>query len=286
MDLPAEQLFSMSAFEALKNIRKYRSTYTNLAETDLLRLIQTLEIGAIDYEAALSLDDLVPSTDGMSDTTFLRTCIEVLLKSNPIWIRSVTLGRSKFVQKLERDQSSCFRCARLLDQPAPEDIENWWSTMMSYSRASIDALKSDQGRRAEKMSLEFERRRILELGINGAPIWMSLEDNTVGYDIVSFELGEKEPINLLIEVKSFVSSGSFFLTRNEWRAASKYRDRYQFHIWDMTRQRLYQMSAQEVGLHIPTDAQGGQWEQSTISVPLNHSYCDVSNYFIPSTESL
>jgi hypothetical protein len=277
MEMAPERLFSMSAFEALRNVRTYRSTYINLVRGDLLRLVQALEIGALDYEAALSLDDLVPNTDGMSDTAFLRTCIEALLKSNPIWIRSVSLGRSKFVQKLERDQSSCFRCARLLDQPAPDETESWWASIMAYSRASSDILRADQGRRAEKMSLEFERRRLSELGIDRAPTWMSLEDNTVGYDIVSFDPGQPEPMNLLIEVKSFVSSGEFFLSRNEWRVASKYRDRYQFHIWDMTHKRLYRMSVLEVGPHIPIDAEGGQWEEATVSVPASHPYCDTSD---------
>lgn len=285
MELLTERHFSMSAFEALRNIRKYRSAYAHLDKLEILRLIQAVEIGALDYEAALLLDNFIPNTDGMSDVDFLRNCIKVVLTCNPIWIRSVSLGRAKFVQKLERDQSSCFRCARLMDKPAPDDVEGWWAEIMAYSRANSEAGRADQGRRAEKMSLEFERRRLLGLGIAEAPTWMSLEDNTVGYDIVSYDRGQPEPRNLLIEVKSFITSGEFFLTRNEWHTASKYRDRYQFQIWDMTERRLYRMDVDEVGLHVPTDAEGGQWENATISIPTQHPFYDATEFFVASATS-
>ncbi len=59
-----------------------------------------------------------PGTIEVDDAvTFYRSCVETAVLSNPIWTKMIKLRRQKFVQKLDRDAASCFRCARLLDEP-------------------------------------------------------------------------------------------------------------------------------------------------------------------------
>src|SRR5258708_614499 len=204
MKLSVQRIFSMSAFEALRHLHIYRVAHPNLADDDLIKLVSNLEVGALDYDAARMLDEFVPdSVDHRDPTHFFRACIEAAMSQNDIWVRSITLGRKKFIQKLDRDEVSCFRCARLLDDPPSIETVSWWDRLQSTGRQISESATMERARDAERLSLTFESRRWPKLGINKMPVWMSIEDNTVGYDILSFDLGEVEPIARLIEVKSF-----------------------------------------------------------------------------------
>ncbi|SHH07030.1 DUF3883 domain-containing protein [Bradyrhizobium erythrophlei] len=260
-----QRMFSMSAFEALKHLRSYRKAHPQLTDTDLIALTTRMEIGALDYDAAAMLDLLIPEASEIDHPVrFLRACIEAALVQNPIWSRLVTLGRQKFIQKISRDEVSCFRCAQLLDEPPSEETVAWWDRIQSNGRTISAASAMDQARRAERLSLAFETERLKILGISRAPTWMAIEDNTVGYDILSFDAGEAEPISRLIEVKSFRGSGRFYVTRNEWRTALKFGPRYVFHIWDMDRNKLHERTVSELMPQIPTDGDGGEWNNAIL----------------------
>ncbi len=95
---------------------------------------------------------------------------------------------------------------------------------------------------------------------------MSIEDNTVGYDILSFDLGNFEPIAKLIEVKSFLGQRRFYITRNEWNTAIKYGSSYVFHIWDMEAAIFHEKTVQQILSQIPSDGQGGRWSEAIIQL--------------------
>ena len=89
---------------------------------------------------------------------------------------------------------------------------------------------------------------------------MSIEDNTAGYDIQSFDPGTEGPVARLIEVKSTIASPlRFWLTRNEWETAKKFGAAYSFHIWDLQGPQLHERTANEILPHIPTDNERGRW---------------------------
>jgi hypothetical protein len=265
MQQSVQSIFSMSAFEGLRHLRRHRVAYPNLSETDLISLSSRVEIGGFDYEAATALDPLVPdSTDIENPVKFFQSCIEAAISQNLIWTKSATLGRQKFIQKLNRDEVSCFRCARLLDDPPSDDIVAWWDRLQSESRAASSVSKTDQGRYAEKLSIAFEIERLKGLGIDKRPVWMAVEDNTVGYDILSFDVGPAQPISRLIEVKSFTGSPRFFVTRNEWMTALKFSRRYVFHIWEINREELHERTVEQLRPQIPTDGEGGQWQDAVL----------------------
>lgn len=255
----------MSAFEALRTIRRYRPSFPSLNLDQLLSLIARVEIGALDYDAASALDLITKDTDTANATQFFRACLEGVITENEVWIRTASLGRQKFVQKLDRDQASCFRCAGLLDEPPSPETVAWWDALQSQGRQLTDQQLLLQGREAEQRSLRYEQTRLRELGISLRPLWMAVEDNTAGYDILSYDRGVSAPVSRLVEVKSSKNGDSFYLTKNEWKTALKFKDSYVFHIWDLRNDFLYELKATAIAPFIPLDTDQGEWTDARIA---------------------
>jgi Domain of unknown function (DUF3883) len=258
----------MSAFEGLRTIRRYRTQRPGAPIVELVAVIRQVDPGAYDYHAAAVLDGLVPAAVSHDPPAlFYRECIGVTVPRQIIWRRTITLGRKKFTQKLSRDEQQCFRAAGLLDEQPTDDVVAWWDHVQAILRLAVDQEKLQRARIAERLSLEHEADRLRKLGITLAPTWMSVDDNTVGYDILSYDVGKYEPINRLVEVKSTIASPlRFFLTRNEWETAKKFGDRYIFHIWDLQNQKLYERSVGQITPHVPTDNEKGRWANAEIPI--------------------
>jgi hypothetical protein len=280
-DIPFERLFSMPAFEGLRVLRIHKNNQPNLATQDLVQLVLKVEPDAqsLDLNAAGNLLPLVEPTIPNDGVVFYRACISaVLLGYPPVWLRVLTQGRSRFLQKLGRDEQSIFRQAALLDDLPDQVVLEWWDRITGRARLEGDQAKMEQARRAERMTIEKEKERLKELGIDLKPIWMGLEDNFAGYDVLSYEPGEPAPTNLepaptnlLIEVKSTTASPlRFILTRNEWEKAKDMERAYCFHIWDMQKDPpiLYIRSVAQVAPHIPADSEKGKWKQVEIPVAI------------------
>lgn len=259
---------SMSAIEALRIVRSYMRNDDSLSIEQAARIARKLESSGVDYLSAAALDLMMPIAGVEADdaVAFYRSCVETIVLGNPVWMKMITLGRQKFVQKLDRDAASCFRCARLLDDPPSDDVIDWWDRLQSMGRRLTDQARLDQGREAERLSLLHEEVRLKALGISRSPKWVAIEDNTVGYDILSYDPGPVEPVARLIEVKSFRHSGRFFLSRNEWETARKFGSAYSFHIWDIATKQLALKSVDEVNCSIPIDSPGGRWDVAVIDV--------------------
>jgi hypothetical protein len=270
--VPFERLFSMPAFEGLRILRLYAVEQPKLSIQELLQLIARVEPDSysLDLAAAERLFEIIDPTLPNDGSHFYRGCISAtLLTHQPPWLRVLTQGRSRFLQKLGRDEHSLFRQAELLD-PEPDEVAlQWWDTVIGLVRLEGDKAKLERARRAERLTLEAEKKRLTELGIALKPIWMGLEDNTAGYDVLSYEPGSPDPVNKLIEVKSTIASPlRFILTRNEWEKAKSIGNAYCFHIWDLTSEPpvLYVRTNERVTQHIPADSQKGKWK--TVEIPV------------------
>lgn len=265
-----ERLFSMSAFEAVRMIRSYRLNHPDLLTSDLIALVRSVEpdAAAHDYGAGQLLDTLVEPTVGDVDPTrFYRACVEAVVHQNGVWTKIIPRGRRQFVDKLERDEEQCFRAAGLLIDPPTDEIIEWWDRAAGTARLAADYDKLRRARYAERLSLDHERQRLQSLRINLKPVWVSIEDNTAGYDILSYDSGPVNPVNRLIEVKSTVASPlRFFLTRHEWDTANRFGSSYFFHLWDLQANRLYERRVVDIAPHIPTDNERGRW--SVAQVPI------------------
>ena len=264
---PFSTLFAMGAFEALRNIRRYRHDYQQLSNADLVDLIAKLTAG-LDYTTGLCLDSLVDgSVEPTEPLNFYRLCIKSIIDRQPVWTKTITLGRRKFAQKLSRDQEQCFRSAGLLEDPISVEVMEWWDSTAARMRHTRDNEVMKRAREAERLSLEHETKRLQRLNIPSVPVWMSIEDNTVGYDILSYDAGGIEPVNRLIEVKSTVVSPlQFFLSRNEWDTAVKFGERYFFHVWDLRIPKLFECTVKSIRDKIPSDNATGRWNSAEIPI--------------------
>lgn len=267
------RLFSMAAFEGLRILRRHAAHNPNLPIVEIGAVIARVEAdaAALDLEAAYSLSAIVPDVVSPEDgKAFYRSCIEaVTISKRPVWAKIMLLGRRKFVQKLSRDEMQCFREAGLLADPPTPDVIEWFDRVNGNTRLAADQIKLERARLAERLSLEHESKRLAALGIPLKPQWVSIEDNTAGYDLLSYDTGPVEPINRLIEVKSTIASPlRFFLTRNEWDKACEFGQAYHFHIWDLQAQppRLYERTLAEIAPHVPTDNERGVWKNAEIMV--------------------
>ena len=275
--MPTERvdpLLSVSAMEALRQLRVQRAKNPGLASIDLAELIKKISVDAAGLEFALSisLDILVPD-DSPAELphAFFRICIrQLLLRAAPRWTRAVTLGRERFTVLLDRDEIACFRAARLLEDPPDNDVVDWWDNLGRLLRKQLEEQKLDRSRVAERLTLDHENDRLKGLGLTRKARWIAIEDNTAGYDVLSYDVGPEGPVNKLIEVKSSIASPlRFFVTRNEWEKALQFGDSYLFHIWDLASQapRLHIRTVKQIAPHIPMDRVKGRW--SNAEIPLS-----------------
>lgn len=274
--LPFARLFSMPAFEGLRILRVYVDQQPGDAVADLAGLIRRVEADAASYdlEAAVVLHEIVAKDAPYQGVEFYRQCLgSALLVELPEWAKLVTLGRGRFIKRLKavefRDVRSLFRQAHLLDEPPEDDDIAWWDELQSHVRSQQSVETMKRARIAEKLTLNRERELLWKAGIDKPPRWMAIEDNTVGYDVLSYTKGEYGLLNKLIEVKSTIASPlRFIVTRNEWDNADQIGDAYEFHIWDMDKDPpiSYIRTVDQVRPHIPADKKKGKWKTAQIPV--------------------
>lgn len=275
--LPFARLFSMPAFEGLRILRVYAHQQPSKAVADLAAIIHRVEADAASYdlEAAIALHDIVARDAPYQGVGFYRRCLGgVLLAELPEWAKLVTLGRGRFIKRLKaaefRDVRSLFRQARLLDEPPDDDDIAWWDGLQSHVRSQQSVEIMRRARIAEQLTLNHERELLRKAGIDRTPRWMAIEDNTVGYDVLSYSEGEYGLLNKLIEVKSTIASPlRFYVSRNEWEQAQEFGDAFVFHVWDLKPDPpvLHERTVCQVLPHIPLDNEKGQWKN--VLIPVN-----------------
>lgn len=266
----------MPAFEGLRMLRIYISKKPSESIDALIHLIRSVEADAhtFDLEAAVAIHEHVEPTAPLQDVAFYRVCLLGVLVANlPEWAKLVTLGRGRFIKRLKateyRDIRSLFRQAKLLDEPPSSDNIEWWDNLQAHVRShqNIEAMK--RARAAEKLTLDMETKRLAQQGIDATPRWMAIEDNTVGYDILSYSVGQFGLINRLIEVKSTIASPlRFYVSRNEWEQALEFGAAFVFHIWNLKVDPpvLHERTVAQVAPHIPQDNEDGKWSNAVIPV--------------------
>lgn len=222
-----------------------------------------------DFEAAAELHASVPKEAPTADASaFYQHCIEAAIFAHrPIWARTIPYGRKSFVQKLGSDEAQCFEAAGLMQSIPCDAVVKWWDRVAGRTRLDGDQEKLARAREAEKLSLEYEAQRLKGLGIDATPVWMAIEDNWAGYDILSYDAGASGPVSRVLEVKSTTASPlRFFVTRNEWQKCQQMGTAYHFHIWDMKTCNLFEKTGADVKPHIPADSGSGRWTNVEIPV--------------------
>lgn len=268
-----ELLFSMSAFDGLLAIRRYRASHPRISLADVVPALKRIspDEGYHDYEAALVLHGWVDeSTDHAAIPVFFRQTLSILIeRTKPWWVRFATFGRERLRAALTVNEVQCFEAAELFSNAPDAEIMTWWDALAQAVRADDDSSGLFQGREAEQMTIAYETQRLSLLGITNLPRWVALDDNSAGYDVHSFDQGPVEPIARLIEVKSCARRPpEIFLTRNEWETAIEREPNYRFHIWILPEKELIELKPSDVASHIPQDRGNGVWQIVRIGLPL------------------
>lgn len=259
----------MAAYSAFVSLHHYLSKNPQLERADAIAAIRHTNSDAfgLDFVGATGLCEILNLTDDWSDTKEgLRLFVfEYIKATQPWWLRMVPYGREKVRSALERDQVQCLREAGLFDPVPDAETVAWWDEIGALVRGTVDAERMIRAREAERLSLEHERARLKTLGIDKEPKWVSLEDNTLGYDIQSYDVSDGSVVNRLIEVKS-TTSDAIFITRNEWQNAATADQHYFFHVWKMPEATVEEYSVSTIKPNIPTDQGSGLWQDVRVEL--------------------
>lgn len=91
----------------------------------------------------------------------------------------------------------------------------------------------------ERLALELERKRLLELGLEPENYikWCSIESDSYGYDFETVDIKDNKLTKIYVEVKSSkdIKDTSFFVSKNEVEEAKNKKGSYRiFRIFDLT----------------------------------------------------
>lgn len=268
-----ENSLTMTAFLAFIELRSFLKNYPSYTVANAIRsLIRIKErASGLDFKGGLALhQELSTATDWISNQEGVRRFIfEWIAVVNPGWLQLAPYGRERLRQALNIDEVQCFREAGLFDKVPDRETIEWWDLVAARMRGNSDLEKMKRARLAERLSLGHERVRVRELDIPREPQWVSLDDNSLGFDILSFDRDlEGRIVNRMVEVKSTVSD-TIFLTRNEWENVSGAPQHTVIHIWDLHDERLQELQPLEIAPNIPLDQGIGKWQN--VRIPLGGS---------------
>jgi hypothetical protein len=272
MPLPFDRLFSMGAFEGLRALRQQVRMAPDVALPEIIQIVRGIDADAasLDLDAALELHAMIATAAPADGPPFYQACIRtLLLDGDHNWGRMITLGRTFFARRLDRDKLSVFTQAGLMIEPPTDEIVTWWDATAAALRFEADAVRNARARSAEKLTMNHETNRLRGEGRDENPRWMAVEDNTAGYDVESYEVTQYGLNRLAIEVKSCNAKPlEFHVSREEWKKALELSPAYLFYVWDIRQEppALHVRTVAQVAPHIPQNQQDGEWK--TVIIPV------------------
>ena len=180
----------------------------------------------------------------------------------PVWVNRIPYGRREAAIFMSKDESACFSEAKLLSPQFDSKVIYWWDTIANQIRTNALQSKNNTGRIGEENTIKYEKLRT-----NSDPVWMSVDSNLTGYDVIS-RVSRDNPDVLLIEVKTSTSAldqAVFHVTSHEWKVALTSAT-YVFHVWCLfgNKKLLAIISPMDVQPYIPTNNLEGEWESTKI----------------------
>lgn len=276
-------LLSSSAFSALVAIRGYITDHGVDVEVAVLALAaSSADFSNSNVEIAKKLHHLLPASLTFADPAQdMRAALALLIEQErPWWRKMFPSGRSLVSTSLTDDERQAFADAELFQSPPTKPVMSWWYQIQAQVRAEQDVVLSDRGGEAELWTLDYERERLQSLGITLEPELKGFENNALGYDVKSYDLGSSSPIARLIEVKSSTAHPPrIVLPRREWDAARDYGAAYRFYLWWGAVPKLAIFTTPQMATHIPQDQGEGEWQEVEITFAVSEL---VSSYAPPS----
>ena len=260
-----------SAIEGWRALTKRLAAAPNeSAATAVIRLRASYATGGFDYGCAETILEMVGPADDRPAACY-RRLIEMEVATMPAWLAVVPRGRHALWDALTADALECFRRAGVFDDnPSPETVA-LLDRLANSSRALANLPLVDSGRRAERWSFELEVSRCATWPDAPAVEWMALDDNSAGYDILSWDWSDGRWARKLIEVKSCRGRPlRIIMTRNEWNTACRQPQAYVVHLWDVINGQLHELFWDDLKAHMPVDQGDGRWDSVTITVTWLH----------------
>src|SRR3546814_8775372 len=146
--------------------------------------------------------------------------VAFIAERSPIWARLAPAGRNHVLQAIGVNGVQCLRSAGLLGSDAR--ATEWWDALATVNRGERDARLLAQGREGERLSLAYENTRLKQEGISRAPVWVAIDDNTVGYDILSYAWHEGRSEEHTSELQSLMRISYAVFCLQKKKTKSKY----------------------------------------------------------------
>ena len=269
LEINFEAIARQSVFLGLVRLHQLRTKYPIAKDDELISANaagQLLHVGA-NLAAASQIIDVLGLQGLEHSAASMRRFLSALLASDqPTWIVAALRGRMALQAAIPISVAQCFSFARLFDSTPDTETIAWWDQLVESQRLIDGQALKDRGRDGERLTIQYEIQRLSRLGIVDQPKWVALDDEWLGYDVLSFDLGSSGQIsNRLIEVKSCSAKPlRIFLTRNEWDRATQAQDAFRLHVWHLPTQELTELTLHELSRHIPIDQGSGRWREALI----------------------
>ncbi|RYE12071.1 MAG: hypothetical protein EOP45_23500, partial [Sphingobacteriaceae bacterium] len=179
---------SMSNMTALKLIIEHQSK-TSIESINRFQFIKDTNPSLLhlDWEGAEIWNKLIEAEVIIDDLPCIcRQAASIFILNNPILLELVTYGRESLVSNLTEDEKQVFRNGGLLEKVPTHEIVDWWDEIRFRGRNKLNQNLLFQGREAERWTIDFEISKISHLGNNFLPIWVALDGDHYGYDILSY----------------------------------------------------------------------------------------------------
>jgi hypothetical protein len=266
--------FSISVLEGLRILLINVQKHTSLEEAKKLSRISRPSKSKYDLDSAYDLimeygkDYFSVSQD--NEIKIHRNNLSKLIKVlRPGWFEKVELGRSFVFDEVEQEKNAVeiFHTFEICKLRYDTDFETifWWKNLANEFRSSNSNI--EKGIDGELLTMSYERDQLQKLDINEFPLLSSLDDETLGYDVISFRKHLNSTKRIYIEAK-YSSGMRFFLTRNEWESAENYKDDYFLYFWNEGSRGPRILKYSEVSKYIPKDKKSSRWE--TLSIRLDN----------------
>lgn len=255
---------TMSALAALAKVYEVQLAQNSLTFEESCKVAKesSADSFALDYEGALFLKQF--DTSGLEhiwSEEWIRGILRSFLLSDwRIWHKSILKGRGHVLRQLTDNERQVFEAAGLCSENPESSVISWWDAFQDLKRSELD---QNDFRDWEAKSLEYEIKRLQQLKCPNRPTWRSIDDNTCGFDIESFDILENEWISIAIEVKSRYTQDILFeMSRNECDQMARMKNRYRVHFWSKPEGKLNFVDSEALINTLPKDSESARWKSS------------------------
>ena len=269
--------FSISVLEGLRLllINFQNTNNENLEEAKKLAEISNPSKSKYDFDSAFNLiseygQEYFTIREDNEVKILRSNLFQIIVALNPDWIKKVELGRDFVFNAINtlpndtegREIMHTFKVCKLKDE---NDIDTvlWWKRLSENYRNNYFNIQ--KGIDGEFLTLRYESKKLNELNINRQPLLKSIDDETLGYDVLSFRSLSNELHEIYIEAK-FSNNNQFFLTKNEWSAANKYKENYFIYFWDGVADLPKIIKFDELREYILDDKENSTWDKLIINI--------------------